>query len=68
MWGSDYPHPEGAWPFTRQQMHDTMDGLPDDEIGKMLGENAAEFYALDTEKLAPIVARVGPEKSSFQSG
>jgi predicted TIM-barrel fold metal-dependent hydrolase len=68
MWGSDYPHPEGAWPFTRQQMHDTMDGLPEDEIGKMLGENAAEFYALDTEKLAPIVARVGPEKSSFQSG
>jgi predicted TIM-barrel fold metal-dependent hydrolase len=67
MWGSDYPHPEGAWPFTRDQMHTTFQGLPADEIGQMLGGTAAEFYGLDTEKLAPIVARIGPEKSSFQS-
>jgi predicted TIM-barrel fold metal-dependent hydrolase len=66
MWGSDYPHPEGSWPFTRQQMIDTFHGLPEDETADMLGGNAARFYGIDTEKLAPLVARIGPEKSAFQ--
>ena len=68
MWGTDYPHPEGSWPYTRDQLHGTFDGLPDDEIAKMLGGNAAKFYGVDTAKLAPLVARIGPEKSSFRSG
>ena len=67
MWGTDYPHPEGSWPVTRDQMHGTFDGLPEDEIGQMLGGNAAEFYGVDVEKLAPLVARIGPEKKSFQN-
>ena len=67
MWGTDFPHPEGSWPFTRQQMLDTFRDLPDAEIAAMLGGNAAAFYGLDTEKLAPIAARVGPKKSSFQT-
>jgi predicted TIM-barrel fold metal-dependent hydrolase len=33
MWGTDYPHPEGSWPYTRKQMHETFHGLPEDEIG-----------------------------------
>ncbi len=66
MWGTDYPHPEGSWPITGEQMHTTFDGLPEDEIGAMLGGNAATFYGVDVEKLAPIVARIGPEKRSFQ--
>ena len=45
----------------------TFGGLPEIEIAKMLGENAAEFYNIDTEKLAPLVARIGPEKKSFQT-
>ena len=32
----------------------------------MLGGNALEVFGFDREKLAPIVARVGPEKSTFQ--
>ena len=46
-------------------MIETFKGLPEDEIAAMLGGNAAEFYGFDTEKLAPIVARIGPEKSAF---
>jgi predicted TIM-barrel fold metal-dependent hydrolase len=65
MWGSDYPHPEGTWPHTREAMRETFRGLPEDEIAAMLGGNAAEFYRFDTGKLAPIVARIGPEKSAF---
>jgi len=67
MWGTDYPHPEGSWPFTREQQHETFHGLPEADISAMLGENAARFYNLDLEKLAPIVARVGPEKATFQA-
>jgi len=65
MWGSDYPHPEGTWPITPDQMLETFHGLPEDEIGAMLGGNAARFYGIDQEKLAPLVARIGPEKSRF---
>lgn len=67
MWGSDYPHPEGSWPVTREQMIETFRGLPDDEITAMLGGNAAEVYGFDTEKLAPLAARIGPEKSAFRA-
>ena len=63
MWGSDYPHPEGSWPFTRKQMHQTFRGLPEADVAAMLGGNAAAFYGFDPEKLAPLVAEIGPEKS-----
>ncbi len=66
MWGSDYPHPEGSWPVTRQQQFNSLHGIPDDEIAALLGGNAAKFYGLDTEKLAPLAARIGPTKESFQ--
>ncbi len=66
MWGTDYPHPEGTWPLTRKMMIETFHGLPEDEIAAMLGGNAAEFYGFDTEKLAPLVERIGPPKSWFR--
>lgn len=66
-WGSDYPHPEGAWPHTRAQMTETFMDVPEDELALMLGGNLVEVLGFDVEKLAPIVARVGPEKSSFRS-
>jgi predicted TIM-barrel fold metal-dependent hydrolase len=65
MWGSDYPHPEGSWPVTREQMVETFHGLPEAEVAAMLGGNAARVYGFDVEKLAPIVARIGPEKRAF---
>ena len=40
-------------------------GRPVSEIAAMLGGNAAELYGFDTEKLAPLVARIGPEKRAF---
>ena len=67
MWGSDYPHPEGSWPVTRNAQFEALHGLPEDEIALILGENAVKFYDLDREKLAPLAARIGPEKSFFQA-
>ena len=65
MWGTDYPHPEGSWPYTREQQVETFRGLPEDEIAAMLGGNAVAFYGLDAEKLTPLAARIGPEKKLF---
>ncbi len=66
MWGSDYPHPEGTWPSTRDAMIDTFHGLPDEEVTKMLGENAIKFYGFDREKLVPIAERIGPTKAEIK--
>jgi len=66
MWGSDYPHPEGTWPHTREQMLETFRGLPEADLAALLGGNAARVYGFDTDKLAPLVARIGPEKISFE--
>ena len=65
MWGSDFPHPEGTWPQTHDMMLEAFRGLPEDDIAAMLGSNAAECYALDSEKLAPLAAQIGPEKQLF---
>ena len=65
-WGSDYPHPEGTWPNTAEHMKETFHQLPEDELALMLGGNAARWYGFDTEKLAPIVDRIGPHKSDFE--
>jgi predicted TIM-barrel fold metal-dependent hydrolase len=67
MWGSDYPHPEGTWPTTREQMRDAFRGVPEDELAAILGGNAARVYGFDTGKLATLVARIGPEKSLFRA-
>jgi predicted TIM-barrel fold metal-dependent hydrolase len=66
MWGSDYPHPEGTWPRTREQMLETFRGLPEAEVAAMLGGNAARVYGFDAEKLAPVAARIGPAKAAFR--
>ena len=67
MWGSDYPHPEGTWPKTRDAMVDAFRGVPEAEIATMLGGSAAAFYGIDTEKLAPVVGRIGPDTSLFEA-
>jgi predicted TIM-barrel fold metal-dependent hydrolase len=67
MWGSDYPHPEGTWPYTRQQMVDTFHGLPEDDLRAMLGLNAARVYGLDLEALERTASRIGPAISDFRA-
>jgi len=65
MWGTDFPHPEGCWPHTRERMLRYMTGIPEDELTKMLGANAIKCYDLDASALSEIANRVGPEKSLF---
>lgn len=67
MWGTDYPHPEGTWPQTRDQMIECFKGLPEHELDRILGMNAVEFYGLDLERCRKIADRIGPEKSIFSA-
>jgi predicted TIM-barrel fold metal-dependent hydrolase len=60
MWGSDFPHPEGAWPRTREFMRASFHGIPEEDVRKILGGTAARVYNFDVEKLAPLVERIGP--------
>lgn len=65
MWGTDFPHPEGCWPHTREKMLQYMTGIPEAELTKMLGTNAIACYDLDEAALSKIADQVGPEKSLF---
>jgi predicted TIM-barrel fold metal-dependent hydrolase len=66
MWGSDYPHPEGTWPYTRERMVETFKALPPDDVAAMLGGNAVKFYGFDEESIRGIAAEIGPLCSDFQ--
>jgi predicted TIM-barrel fold metal-dependent hydrolase len=66
MWGSDYPHPEGTWPYTKQQMIETFRDLPERELRDMLGLNAARVYGFDLPALEKVAARIGPRVEEFR--
>lgn len=60
MWGSDYPHDEGTYPFTREHLRLAFAGVDEPELRGILAGNAASLYGFDLEALAPLAARVGP--------
>jgi predicted TIM-barrel fold metal-dependent hydrolase len=60
MWGSDYPHDEGTYPYTREHLRSRFSGVPEDEMRMILAGNAAKLYDFDLSKLAPLAAKVGP--------
>jgi predicted TIM-barrel fold metal-dependent hydrolase len=60
LWGSDYPHPEGAWPRTRLSMRHAFSDVPEAELRQILGDNAARAYGLDMSSLRPIADKIGP--------
>jgi predicted TIM-barrel fold metal-dependent hydrolase len=60
MWGSDFPHLEGCWPFSRDHLRLAFAGVEEDQVRAMVGGNAARVYGFDLDHLAPIAARVGP--------
>jgi predicted TIM-barrel fold metal-dependent hydrolase len=60
MWGSDFPHKEGCWPYSHEHLRLAFAGVEPDEVRAMVGGNAARVYGFDLDALAPIAARVGP--------
>jgi predicted TIM-barrel fold metal-dependent hydrolase len=66
LWGSDYPHPDGTWPRSRERMGEMFAGVPDAETRQMLGENAMRIYDFDPDLLRAHATRVGPDRSYVQ--
>jgi hypothetical protein len=60
MWGDDYPHSEGSYPYTTEALRCAFAGLPRGDVAKMVGSNAAEFYGFDLDALRRIGDRIGP--------
>ena len=60
MWGSDYPHDEGTLPYTREHLRQVTQDVPEDELRRILGSNAAALYGFDLEALAPLAREYGP--------
>jgi predicted TIM-barrel fold metal-dependent hydrolase len=63
MWGNDFPHLEGCWPFSHEHMRLAFAEVPEDEVVAMVGGNAARVYGFDLDALAPVAAEVGPIRS-----
>ena len=61
MWGQDYPHAEGTYPYTREALRNTFAGVPTDEVAPMVGGTAAEVYGFDLDALAPVAERGRPD-------
>lgn len=68
MFGADMPHPEGTWPNTNQWLKHTFAGVAEDDLRKMLGENAIAFYNLDRGPLDAAAARIGPTAAEISGG
>jgi predicted TIM-barrel fold metal-dependent hydrolase len=60
LWGNDYPHYEGTYPYTLESLRLTFDGMTETRRRKLLGLNAAKLYKFDLEALKPLAARYGP--------
>jgi hypothetical protein len=46
MWGSDYPHRDGTWPFSRKAIEEQFRGIPETIQAKMLGETVRRVYRI----------------------
>lgn len=60
MWGSDYPHDEGTYPYTREHLRLNFSEEKSKTLHALLGGNAARLYDFDLSALEPIAARIGP--------
>jgi uncharacterized protein len=46
MWGSDYPHTEGTFPHSREQVSADFAGLPAEDVRRLVVDNAVQLYGI----------------------
>jgi len=44
LWGSDYPHSEGVWPFSRKQIAKDFAGIPAGDTRRIVHDNAVRVF------------------------
>jgi predicted TIM-barrel fold metal-dependent hydrolase len=47
LWGNDYPHLEGSFPYSREWIDKQFAGVPDGEVDAMVRGNAARLFNID---------------------
>ena len=47
LWGSDYPHPEGTFPYSQRFLEEILADCTEEEKAKIEGGNAKRVYRLD---------------------
>ncbi len=52
MWGSDFPHPDGVWPDSRDFIEREMADLADSVRHKVVYQNAAKLYGFPLQPAA----------------
>jgi hypothetical protein len=65
MWGTDYPHPEGSWPHTRERLETDFQQVSVEDTRLLLGLNAVRCYDLDLPALTRIAEQVGPRPTDL---
>jgi predicted TIM-barrel fold metal-dependent hydrolase len=63
MWGSDYPHDEGTYPYTTLSLRQIFHDWPEADLRTVLAGNAAALYGFDLDALAEPASRLGPAVS-----
>jgi predicted TIM-barrel fold metal-dependent hydrolase len=67
MWGSDYPHDEGTFPFTREALRQVFSDWGEDDMRKILAANAAKLYNFDLDALQPLADKFGPNVDEIKA-
>jgi hypothetical protein len=67
MFGVDFPHVESTYPITLHQLQALVEGVPEDELRKFLGLNAAALWDLDVAALQQVVEQFGFTMAELRS-
>ncbi len=60
MWGSDYPHDEGTYPFTREHLRQVFHDRTEDVMRDLLANTCAKLYDFDLGALKEFGDQHGP--------
>jgi predicted TIM-barrel fold metal-dependent hydrolase len=58
MWGADYPHREGTYPYTREALRFAFSDTDPVELAAILGGNAADVYDFDLDLLRRVAVEI----------
>ena len=60
MWGSDYPHHESTYPYTRESLRLVFSDWGPHELQTLLAGTASRVYGFDLDALRPLADQFGP--------
>jgi predicted TIM-barrel fold metal-dependent hydrolase len=68
LWGSDYPHQEASYPFSKAAVRTAFQGISVADTERMLAGNAAKLYGFDLDRLRTVADQIGPTHDEVSAG